>query len=41
MSGNEIRDSISGKNIDEKKYYDCVFHRYDKCDSTLYFKELR
>lgn len=34
-----IKDSIPAPNEDIKNYYDCVFHRYDTCDSTLFVKE--
>lgn len=38
---NGIKDSIPGNNRDEKYYYDCIFHRYYTCDSTLFLKEVR
>lgn len=32
----QIGDSIPVKKEDVKNYYDCIFHRYDTCDSTKY-----
>ena len=32
----QIGDSIPVKKEDVKNYYDCIFHRYDTCDSTIY-----
>lgn len=32
----QIGDSIPVKKDDVKNYYDCIFHRYDTCDSTMY-----
>jgi len=34
----QIGDSLPVRNEDVKNYQDCVFHRYDTCDSTIYRK---
>lgn len=32
----QIGDSLPVRNEDVKNYHDCIFHRYDTCDSTIY-----
>lgn len=32
----QIGDSLPINKEDVKNYYDCIFHRYDTCDSTIY-----
>lgn len=32
----QIGDSLPVRKEDVKNYHDCVFHRYDTCDSTIY-----
>ncbi len=32
----QIGDSLPVRNEDVKNYHDCVFHRYDTCDSMIY-----
>ena len=32
----QIGDSLPVRKEDVKNYHDCIFHRYDTCDSTIY-----
>ena len=37
----DIKNTSRDIHSDTKNYYNCVFHRYDTCDSTIYFKEFK